>query len=76
MIINPSKREFGVNHLAFLGHFGTAQEIQPLPDKIEAIQQFPQPNTQRKLREFLGLINFITGLFHTVQTLSDHFTTY
>ena len=58
MIINPSKREFGVNHLAFLGHFGTAQGIQPLPDKIEAIQQFPQPNTQRKLREFLGLINF------------------
>ena len=58
MIINPSKREFGVNHLTFLGHFGTAQGIQPLPDKIEAIQQFPQPNTQRKLREFLGLINF------------------
>ena len=58
MMINPSKREFGVNHLAFLGHFGTAQGIQPLPDKIEAIQQFPQPNTQRKLREFLGLINF------------------
>ena len=58
MIINPSKCEFGVNHLTFLGHFVTAQGIQPLPDKVEAIQQFPQPNTQRKLREFLGLINF------------------
>ena len=58
MIINPSKCEFGVYHLTFLGHFVTAQGIQPLPDKVEAIQQFPQPNTQRKLREFLGLINF------------------
>ena len=58
MIINPSNCEFGVNHLTFLGHFVTAQGIQPLPDKVEAIQQFPQPNTQCKLREFLGLINF------------------
>ena len=58
VIINPSKCEFGVNHLTFLGHFVTTQGIQPLPDKVEAIQQFPQPNTQRKLREFLGLINF------------------
>ena len=58
VIINPSKCEFGVNHLTFLGHFVNAHGIQPLPDKIEAIQQFPQPNTQRKLREFLGLINF------------------
>ena len=58
VISNPSKCEFGVKHLTFLGHFVTAQGIQPLPDKVEAIQQFPQPNTQCKLREFLGLINF------------------
>ena len=29
-----------------------------MPDKVEAIQQFPQPNTQCNTREFLGLINF------------------
>ena len=57
VIINPSKCEFGVNHLTFLGHFVSAQGIEP-PDKVEAIQQFPQPNTPRKLREFLWLINF------------------
>ena len=27
---NQSKYEFGVNHLTFLGHFVTAQGIQPL----------------------------------------------
>ena len=58
VIINPSKCEFGVNQLTFLGHHVTAQGIQPLPDKVQAMQQFPQPTTQRKLREFLGLINF------------------
>ena len=58
VIINPSKCEFGVNQLTFLGHHVTAQGIQPLPDKVKAIQHYPQPTSQRKLREFLGLINF------------------
>ena len=58
VIINPNKCEFGVNQLTFLGHHVTAHGIQPLPDKVQVIQQYPQPTTQRKLREFLGLINF------------------
>ena len=73
---DPSKCEFGVNHPTFLGHFVTAQGIELLLIKFEAIQQFPQPNTPHKLRKFLGLINFYHLLFHTVQTLSDHFTLY
>ena len=58
VIINPSKCAFGVNQLTFLGHHVTAQGIQPLSDKVKAIQHYPQPTSQRKLREFLGLINF------------------
>ena len=58
VIINPSKCEFGANQLTFLGHHVTPQGIQPLTDKVQAIQQFPQPATQQKHREFLGLINF------------------
>ena len=58
VIINPGKCQFGVNSLNFLGHHVTAQGIQPLTDKVKAIQQFPQPNTQRKLRKYLGMINF------------------
>ncbi len=32
--------------------------IRPLEEKVRAIREFPQPTTQRKLREFLGLVNF------------------
>ena len=54
VIINPSKCEFDVlNHLTFLGHSVTAQGIQALLDKAEAIQQFSQSNTPHKLKEFL-----------------------
>ena len=58
VIINPSMCEFGVNYVTFLGHFVTAQGMESLPGKVEAIQQFPQPNTLPKATKFLGLIYF------------------
>ena len=35
-----------------------ASGIRPLESKTEVIRNFPQPASQRKLREFLGLVNF------------------
>ena len=58
VIVNPSKCEFGVTELKFLGHTLNSRGTQPLREKVTAIQDFPQPNTKRKLREFLGLVNF------------------
>ena len=58
VIINPPKCQFGATQLDFLGHRVNSQGICPLPDKVQAIQDFPEPKTQRKLREFLGLVNF------------------
>ena len=58
VMVNPSKCELGVTQLNFLGHRVNSQGIQPLPEKVQVIQDFPQPQTQRKLREFLGLVNF------------------
>ena len=58
IIINPDKCEFGVPQLNFLGHKVTGQGIQPMEEKVSVIRDFPQPTSQRKLREFLGLVNF------------------
>ena len=58
IVINPRKCEFGVPTLQFLGHQVDSTGIRPLDDKVKAIRDFPQPNSQRKLREFLGLVNF------------------
>lgn len=38
-----------------MGHRVSSKGIKPLEEKVEAIRSFPRP---RKLREFLGLINF------------------
>ena len=58
IIINPTKCVFGVDQLDFLGHHVDSMGIRPLEEKVHVIREFPRPNTQRKLREFLGLINF------------------
>ena len=58
IVINVAKSQFGVPSLEFLGHHVDSAGIRPLESKIEAIRNFPQPTTQKKLRQFLGLINF------------------
>ena len=58
ILLNPTKCLWGVTQLDFLGHHVNAQGIHPLEDKVQVIHDFPQPTSQRKLREFLGLVNF------------------
>ena len=58
IVINPAKCQLGVPSLNFLGHVVDHNGIAPLPDKVEAIQALPPPSSLRKLREFMGLVNF------------------
>ena len=56
--IHPHKCVFGVPSVDFLGHRVSAAGLEPLPQKVAAIEDFPRPATVRKLREFLGLVNY------------------
>src|SRR5215469_12032538 len=56
--VNPEKCVFGVPSLTFLGHTVSSSGISPLEEKVSAIRAFPLPQTQRQLRQFLGMINF------------------
>ena len=58
ILINVTKSLFGRSSLDFLGHHVDATGIRPLEDKVQTIRNFPQPTSQRKLREFVGLVNF------------------
>uniref|UniRef100_A0A1X7T8A0 Reverse transcriptase domain-containing protein n=1 Tax=Amphimedon queenslandica TaxID=400682 RepID=A0A1X7T8A0_AMPQE len=69
IVINPSKCQFGVSELVFLGHIVNKDGIRPLPEKIEALRTYPRPTTQRKLREFLGLINFYNRIVPNLASL-------
>lgn len=58
IVINPNKCLFGVPSLEFLGHQIDSKGISPLPEKVKAVREFPQPQSQRQLRQFIGLVNF------------------
>ena len=58
LLINSAKCQFGRREIEFLGHSITPQGIKPLPSKVAAVADFPQPRTTRGLQEFAGMVNF------------------
>ena len=58
LVINPTKSEFGLQKLKFLGHLVTPEGILPLSERVKAIQNYSTPKTIKQLRAFLGLINY------------------
>ncbi|XP_033218483.1 uncharacterized protein LOC117173944 [Belonocnema kinseyi] len=57
LVINPAKCVSGVSTVKFLGFDVSEHGIKPLPEKVEAILKYPQPNTaavqQAPLHELL-----------------------
>ncbi|GBL87037.1 Transposon Ty3-G Gag-Pol polyprotein [Araneus ventricosus] len=58
LVLNRDKCVFAVENLSFLGHKIDKYGITPLPEKVEAISNFPRPKTIQDLRRFLGMLNF------------------
>ncbi|GBG63915.1 hypothetical protein CBR_g39920 [Chara braunii] len=55
---NHDKCEFVRQELEYLGHFVTPEGISPLSDKIQAIQEWPEPKTVTNVCSFLGLAGY------------------
>ena len=58
LTINLAKCQFGRETIKFLGHLVDGNGIHPLPEKVEAIQNYVLPKTAQELKRFLALINF------------------
>lgn len=56
--INVAKCNFGQSEIKFLGHMVTADGIAPLPEKVQAIKDFPQSKTASQMKRFLAMLNF------------------
>uniref|UniRef100_A0A1X7VVL7 Reverse transcriptase domain-containing protein n=1 Tax=Amphimedon queenslandica TaxID=400682 RepID=A0A1X7VVL7_AMPQE len=78
VFINPDKCEFCQSSLHFFGHIVDDNGIRPLKSKVSAVTDFPLPQSQCQLRQFLGLINFYHGFIpHCSQTLQPlYFNSY
>ncbi|XP_026695294.2 uncharacterized protein LOC113475388 [Ciona intestinalis] len=58
LILNKQKCIFGVDTIDFLGHTVTTSGISPPDSKVDALANYPRPQTIRGLRTFLGAVNF------------------
>jgi cleavage and polyadenylation specificity factor subunit 1 len=58
LVLNKDKCSFGVSELDYLGHRVTTKGIQPLPERVEAIEHYPTPENRAQLQRFLGCLNY------------------
>lgn len=56
--LQPDKCEFLRKEVSYLGHTITDQGVKPNPDKIKAVQEFPQPKCPRDIKSFMGLVSY------------------
>ena len=58
LTINLSKSEFGQSQVTYLGHIVEEGEVKPLSAKVEAIANFPRPESKKQLMRFLGMAGY------------------
>ena len=76
MVIKLEKCVFGVEQIDFLGHRVSAEGITPLPSKVKAIVDYPEPPNPKGLERFLGMLNFYHGFVpHAAEMLRPLYMT-
>ncbi|GBG74855.1 hypothetical protein CBR_g19368 [Chara braunii] len=71
---NHDKCEFVWQELEYLGHFVTPEGISPLSDKIQAIQEWPEPRNVTDVRSFLGLAGYFQCFIKGYSKIAAHLT--
>ena len=61
--INANKSKFAAHELEYLGYWISRDGIQPLVSKVEAIKNMATPKNRKKLRSFIGMINYYRDMW-------------
>ena len=67
--LKQEKCEFLLSSVEYLGHRVSADGIQPLQSKVEAISNAPVPKNVQELRSFLGLVNYYAKFIPNLATV-------
>ena len=69
--IKPPKCVLFRTEIQFLGHLVTASGVQPLPNKVQAIKDWPTPRCLRDVRAFYGLIGYYRRFIARFATIAE-----
>ncbi|RXN17075.1 putative protein K02A2.6-like protein [Labeo rohita] len=67
--LKRSKCEFLGEEVIFLGHRISAAGVQPVAEKVQAIQETPTPQTVSELKANLGLLNYYHKFLPSLSTV-------
>ncbi|XP_056330368.1 uncharacterized protein K02A2.6-like [Danio aesculapii] len=67
--LKRSKCEFLGEEVVFLGHRISAAGVQPVAEKVQAIQEAPIPQTVSELKAYLGLLNYYHKFLPSLSTV-------
>ena len=70
--LKASKCSFFKKHIQYLGHLVSGDGIEPLPEKLEAVENMPPPKTPKEARQFLGLVGYYRKFVPSLLILQDH----
>ena len=72
--VKPSKCILFRKQIQFLGHLVDANGIQPLPEKVQAIRDWPTPRCLKDVRSFVGMAGYYRKFVHNFALLAEPLT--
>ena len=72
--MNTKKCQWGQTQVEFFGHVIGSGQVSPAPGKIEAVKNFPNPSTKKRMRQFLGLTGYYRKFVKQYAEHSFHLT--
>ena len=74
LFVKMSKCSFGMEEVEYLGHIVGREGVKVDPKKIQAMQNWPQPKTLKRLRGCLGLIGYYHKFIHNYGRIAEPLT--
>ena len=70
----PSKFVLFKRDIEFLGHLVSVNGIDPVPDKLKAIRDWPTPHCLRDVHAFFGLVRYYRRFVHNFASIAEPLT--
>ncbi len=67
--LNPSKIQFKLDAISFMGHKITQDGISVDDAKVKAITELPRPDNKKAVQRFLGMVNYLNSFCPSLSTV-------